>query len=809
MQLKLFFQCKPKNGFTLYNLFEDKYVTHETKVVLRLIDSLVLIVFYSSLVDFYYIGPYLLNLISSIKYVCNSKEIKAKTINKNFLDLNTMISDLIGFFNGFTRALCQDYNCYLGSEAIYNERCFLHLRKNNNDSILVICREHSGSYDFNQLKSMGQIIPKNRNVIHNDENEKKIEIKNKNIINFIKFKKIWKKKIYFGINNFKLEQNNEYNNNANETINKIDVSMITNNLDLPSESQILFDEKDKDKNIINEESLEIFDFINNVSKNNNNKKEIEYNNKSHYIEEKIYNNKKNEKNNNDLFFKYREYKLNNNKIKNSCISKDENECKLSEEENEGIIQRNKTQKIVSKNMELIKNINFEELNNDENNDNNNNYDVNNKEKKKYSDYEKSLRNSLTNNFNQINNHYIEYNLNYLQTIFNNNRSINNINYFKRNSINNSKSNINDNLIYKYISQDNNNSDDQCQNSNNQNNKNIYVPTKNNILNNKENNEHKNSSNNIFYPIQNKDINNNNFQSLVNFQSSFNNNQYNNINRNQNKNEFSQYDLSFLGGYTKTNDLSEDYLKINKSNPSIISELKEKVYYCHSLSNSNINKLFKISFKGYIGINIKPPNIINKKIFYLNVLNEQWKDINYFTERNINKNIEKITDMIYKIQLQKQKDAIKLMTYSLNHNILFQTKKIDTIINLYNNLLIYKFNYIQQINKFIQRIEIIVEFKNDYMGWKTAKSDGNIINNNGFKINVVYNGSVNEGKIKFENNDKNNFKMINYIKKISIMIQLKNIVISNMNIKINYSNSNNQSPETLFNRKISLISFQYE
>ena len=153
------------------------YISQKTKVVLRLIDSIALIVFYSSLVDFYYLGPYLLNLISSIKYICQSKEIKSKIINKNFMDINTIISDFIGFFNGFTRVLCQDYNCYLGIDAIYNERCFLHLRKNNNDSILVICREHSGSYEYNQLKSMGQIKPKNRNIIENDENKDiKIEI---------------------------------------------------------------------------------------------------------------------------------------------------------------------------------------------------------------------------------------------------------------------------------------------------------------------------------------------------------------------------------------------------------------------------------------------------------------------------------------------------------------------------------------------------------------------------------------------------------------------------------------------------------
>ena len=172
MQLKLFFQCKPKNGFTLYNLFMDTYITHEIKVTFRFVDSLILTVFYSSLVDFYYLGPYLLNLVSSIKYVCNSKEINTKVVKKNFMDINTMICDLIGFFNFFNRDLFQDYNFYLLCDAIYNERCFLHLRKNNNDSILVMCREHQGSNEYIQLKSMGQISPKNRNIIQNNTEEK-------------------------------------------------------------------------------------------------------------------------------------------------------------------------------------------------------------------------------------------------------------------------------------------------------------------------------------------------------------------------------------------------------------------------------------------------------------------------------------------------------------------------------------------------------------------------------------------------------------------------------------------------------------
>ena len=420
----MFLHQKPKNGFTLYNLFIDTYISHQVKVVLRLIDSIVLIVFYSSLVDFYYLGPYLLNIVSSIKYVCQSKEIKGKIINKNFMDINTMICDLIGFFNGFTRALCQDYNCYLGCDAIYNERCFLHLRKNNSDSILVMCREHSGSYEYHQLKSMGQIIPKNRNIIQNndDDNEKnKIQIKNKNILNFMKYKKMLKKKQYYGIkNNYNndYDKNNEYyndynNNRENDMISKINITMITNN-DLPSESIIL---GDKEKDNENDEVSGVFDFINNVT-NRNVKEEIKSQNFD--IEEKSYknnnifeniNNIKNEiKKNNSIYYEENEDKFNSYKPKNTFFSRNDN-SELSIGENDFKINRNKTQNfsksVTTKNMELIKNIDFEEFNNDENNCDDDNTSKDNTNNNKYSAYDKELRNSLMNNFIQINNNYID------------------------------------------------------------------------------------------------------------------------------------------------------------------------------------------------------------------------------------------------------------------------------------------------------------------------------------------------------------------------------------------------------------------
>ena len=699
----------------------DTYITHEIKVTFRFIDSLILTVFYSSLVDFYYLGPYLLNLVSSIKYVCNSKEINTKVVNKNFMDINTMICDLIGFFNGFTRALCQDYNCYLGCDAIYNERCFLHLRKNNNDSILVMCREHSGSHEYIQLKSMGQITTKNRNIIQNNTEEKKIEVKNRNILNFMKLKKNMKKRQYFGINNITYEKNNdlcndEYNNEYNnkdrdrfnESIYKMNMTVMTNIIDLPSESQIL-EEKEKDNEY--DQVLEVFDFINNVTKRNTQEKNQTKKNKN---EKKNYNLYETI-NKNDNTFKGRN---DNNlyQMKNNKYLKSDNYSQFAIDDNEEFIHRNRTQKfnrmIVNKNMELIKNINFEELSNNEKED----YDnkgINNNDNN-YSEYNNKFRNSLFYNFNQINNNYIDEestksyeqmnNFNYNQEINNNN---NNEKIFRNNTVRMINNNFNDSInnylknnfenynnIY-YPLQNNN-----ISNLNSYAHNNIYYPTQSKTNNSLTSNYYSNSleNNNNNYPTQNNFINysinncNNNIQSLVPFQPAFNNNnnlQNNSIN-NANSKEFSQYDLSFLGGYAKTNDLKEDFLKINPSNPEIISELKEKIYYFYSLNNGC--RLIKISLKGYIGINIKAPNIINNKFFYINILSEKWKDNNYFINRDINKNIEQITQMIYKIQLQKQQNAVKLMTYSINQNIASKIKIIDPQIIINNNQLLYKINY---------------------------------------------------------------------------------------------------------------------
>ena len=556
-QIQTFFYHKQRNGFSLYNPFIDLYVNQKTKVVLCLIDSIILSIFYSSLTDFYYLGPYLLNLISSIKFVCNSKELKSKIINENFLDINTMICDLIGFFNGFTRALCQDYNCYLGYDAIYNERCFLHLRKNNNDSILVMCREHSGSNDYFQEKSIQQIKPKQKDKNKNDDIENKIEVKNRNILMFIKFKKNEKKMEYltYDYNNYtrnKYDYDEEHKiNNKN---NLLDKTIITNNLDFPSESQ-LFDDNDMniDDNIItnknkNEQNIEVFDLINNmIQKSDEN---YDYNNKNKekkkMLLSKSYNvNKESNFSKENNYEKFNQLK--SNEIKNNYSNKNNNNSTNQSSENIHKFFRNKTmnydKRITLKNMELIKNIDFGDLINNDIDENN--LEINNEQN---INYENIKQNSLMNNFYQINNNYID---DEITQVFNNN---------------------NFNMI----------------------NNNLY------------NNNNFNKNNNIYYPSQETNINLNNnsvnSQSIVPYIPQFNFNNTNNYIINDYNTStlksFSQNDLSFLNGYSKSNNLKEDFIKIDKKNPTIISELKEKINYYYSLSQDDI-KLKNISLKGYI------------------------------------------------------------------------------------------------------------------------------------------------------------------------------------------------------------------
>ena len=141
----------------------DVYHSQKIKAILSLLRTILIIDFYSSLVDFYYIGPYLINLISSFKFLCKSKTPNVKQINKVWLDINTMIINSISLFNGFNRSVIKDITGFLGEDTIYNEKCFLNIRGTNTINMLLeISRDYSGSKEFNDIVKNGKICEKKR-----------------------------------------------------------------------------------------------------------------------------------------------------------------------------------------------------------------------------------------------------------------------------------------------------------------------------------------------------------------------------------------------------------------------------------------------------------------------------------------------------------------------------------------------------------------------------------------------------------------------------------------------------------------------
>jgi hypothetical protein len=263
--------------------------------------------------------------------------------------------------------------------------------------------------------------------------------------------------------------------------------------------------------------------------------------------------------------------------------------------------------------------------------------------------------------------------------------------------------------------------------------------------------------------------------------------------------FSQDDMSFLSLNKNVKNQKEDYLRLSKNNPEVFGELKEKIYYYMQ----NNNQIKNVISKGYIGLMIVPKFHINKKTFSLIEIQPQWKDNNIYQNKEFNPNLIKTTETTYKIDIFNSTNAIKFLTYSINSEVLFNTKYINpnfifdrekSIINiniLYNNI---------NINSKIYKIVVtLFECKGNIIG-----TDGilNKINNNTFS--VTYNNGVKIIKIVYSNN---NFDF----KKINVRFELKGIYSDN-NIRISYNannkNNNNVESEDLNIEKLALISFDY-
>ena len=771
----------------------------------------------------------------------------------------------MSFFNGFTRIVCQDYNGYLGLDAIFNERCFLHLRKTNNTSILMICRERSGSYEYEQIKSLSKKNPIDE-INNNNEKKKIIKVNNSEILKFIKFKKAEKKYQYLGIE-YNPDEFGMYNDEFDRSVMMND----TTNLDIPSESQVM---KQDENNKEYDQIIEVFNFINNVT-NRNNKENMKKKKKKEAKKFRSNSIQKLSKEENDFnvsgvknyYPKFEEsFKQNDIYYDQQSVNSSNSNNSSNYFKNRSILQslkidsvfqsskspeykRNRT-KQVDGNIQLInfndffndnnKNSNPENKNNNQNEyidftqinnnyidnedskplyqrdsyinlmQNNSNYFNNNNNNIYHSSISSPINyNNLNNQFNQLND---DNSMNF--NVYNNNQGYNNIQNNNNNNINNNffnDSHIGRNKTFNYKttninlmaqSSSFNSSKISSDISNNfNNNNNIYYPTQN-VFNNTNNKINNQQITPFIPPFPNNNMSNS--QQLTQYIPQYFNNSNNNSNNNSlGPNYFSQTDLTFLGGNMKVNNSKEDYLIINPNKPEIFSEIKEKIYYYCPLKGNNINKILA---KGYIGINIVPPSFINNKQFYINFNCDKWKDHNYFINRDMNQKIQKITEMIYKIPIIKQQNAVKLITYSINQQILNNIKIIEIKFSTDNfGNLLYIFNYNKNYEKYVYKIEVCVNYKIPNQNWQNIGSDGKIISKSEKNISVVYNKNVKGGKINFGGHSNGLFRIIG---KIIFKILLKNSVVSVMQANINYFNAKNQSREDLICRKSTLVCFEY-
>ena len=88
-------------------------------------------------------------------------------------------------------------------------------------------------------------------------------------------------------------------------------------------------------------------------------------------------------------------------------------------------------------------------------------------------------------------------------------------------------------------------------------------------------------------------------------------------------------------------------------------------------------------------------------------------------------------------------------------------------------------YNNNIKKDILKIELNIIYKNDIQNGNMNKSDGNIITNKNNQIIVEYKNKINEGYIQFPIN----INVFALVGKITIIVHLKEDVMSEMNVEI--------------------------
>ena len=591
----------------------DIYSTQKIKCTITSVGTLAVIVFYSASVDFHYIGPFIYNTLSEIKFLANTSSVNGRAIEKILLEINAIVYDTMSLFNGFNRSKIKEIKNLLSQEVIYNERLFIYLRgSNNKEDIMEICRDYTGGKQYKELIESETIKPKVKSDVKVIEppkygDEIKVEKNDKGIFKFLKFKHKVKKNLFLeadiDINEFP-----EYKSDYDIIVDKI------KNLNSQGDS----DTSQKEEN-------DILDFANNKTdgnkKDDSNKKDTNFweaNDQKTESDNAFNNNVLNKENdfNFDFDFEATDKKVNVKKEQNKDVQKTVKE--KNKEENKKIIgDKNKIEKKEIKKKEEI--FDFKKFGNNMNNslnqlkkvmDNNKNINKNNNENK-------TQKGNASNNL--IDFDFPDDNKN---NKINKKENVNNTNIYKNNNENKSKKGNESNILIDFDFTDDN--------KNNKTNKNQKV---NSNLN-KNNNEikiQKGKGNDILidfdFTASNKNDNGNKKEQTNN---NLIKNNFNNINNVNNSNMNGFHFSAFNKAQTINNPIP---IQNNRFNQSI----NFKDINANNKNNNNN------------GFNFSKANFSNQKLYQSNNFNNvktpnQNNANNNFNNQNNNK-IKTIDDLI--------------------------------------------------------------------------------------------------------------------------------------------------------------------
>ena len=301
----------------------DIYASPKIKATVKKVGSLIALIFYSSLIDFYYIGPYIHNTLSLIKFFTEKTSVKSQDVEKNFLDINVMLFDTLSFFNGFNRNFVKDMKTFLERDVVYNERLFFNLRGiSDSEHIMDICRQYSGGNEYSEVIKSGIIKPKIKSeeyiiIKPKPEDTIKVEQSETNMFRYLKYKKNVKKKMFL-----------------DEDINMMDFPEYIDDY----ERNLIKTNLAETLKIKHQESdiFKVYDFINNITNTKTNKDDqnIINQNTNNFFEEnknESTNNKNNKENKNNEF-DFLSIFNGGDKDKNNTENKKENEKNKGKEE---------------------------------------------------------------------------------------------------------------------------------------------------------------------------------------------------------------------------------------------------------------------------------------------------------------------------------------------------------------------------------------------------------------------------------------------------------------------------------------------